>query len=59
MEERGDTIPDYYMTFHDKYLKQNEYAKRFFSNYDLANNEALIEAAQLFRYPSPIKPGKA
>jgi predicted aldo/keto reductase-like oxidoreductase len=53
MEERGDTIPDYYLTFHDKYLKQNEYAKDFFSQYDIKNSEALIEAAQLFVLSNP------
>lgn len=53
MEERGDTIPDYYITFHDKYLRQNEYAKEFFSNYDFKGSDALIEAAQLFVLSNP------
>ncbi|KPK84811.1 MAG: hypothetical protein AMS27_08980 [Bacteroides sp. SM23_62_1] len=53
MEERGDTIPDYYKTFHDKYLRQNEYAKDFFSNYHYKSSEELIEAAQLFVLSNP------
>lgn len=53
MEERGDTIPDYYQTFHEKYLKQNDYAKEFFGDADLKSSEALIEAAQLFVLSNP------
>jgi predicted aldo/keto reductase-like oxidoreductase len=48
MEEKGDTIPEYYSIFHDKYLKQNEYAKEYFSKYDIKDNEELAKAAQLF-----------
>jgi len=48
MEEKGDTIPEYYSVFHDKYLKQNEYAKEYFSKYDIKNNDELAKAAQLF-----------
>ena len=48
MEEKGDTIPEYYAVFHDKYLKQNEYAKEYFSTYDIKNNDELSKAAQLF-----------
>lgn len=53
MEEQGDTIPDYYLTFHDKYLKQNNYAKEFFSTYDLKSNDSLADAAQLFVLSNP------
>jgi predicted aldo/keto reductase-like oxidoreductase len=53
MEEKGDTIPEYYSVFHDKYLKQNEYAKEYFSKYDIKNNEELIKAAQLFVLSNP------
>lgn len=47
-EEKGDTVPEYYVTFHDKYLKQNEYAKEYFSKYDIHDNDELSKAAQLF-----------
>jgi len=53
MEEKGDTIPEYYSIFHDKYLKQNEYAKEFFKNYDAKNSEELTIAAQLFVLSNP------
>jgi predicted aldo/keto reductase-like oxidoreductase len=53
MEERGDTIPEYYAIFHDKYLKQNEYAKEYFKKYDIKSNEELTIAAQLFVLSNP------
>ena len=53
MEEKGDTIPEYYTVFHDKYLKQNEYAKEYFKNYDTKNSEELTIAAQLFVLSNP------
>lgn len=48
MEEKGDTIPEYYSVFHDKYLKQNEYAKEYFSRYEVKSNDELARAAQIF-----------
>jgi len=53
MEEKGDTIPEYYSIFHDKYLKQNEYAKEYFKKYNATNSEELIRAAQLFVLSNP------
>jgi predicted aldo/keto reductase-like oxidoreductase len=53
MEEKGDTIPEYYTIFHDKYLKQNEYAKEYFKKYDTKNSEELTIAAQLFVLSNP------
>jgi predicted aldo/keto reductase-like oxidoreductase len=53
IEEKGDTVPEYYSVFHDKYLKQNEYAKEYFSKYDTKDNEELIKAAQLFVLSNP------
>jgi predicted aldo/keto reductase-like oxidoreductase len=53
IEEKGDTVPDYYTVFHDKYLKQNEYAKEFFKKYNANNSEELTRAAQLFVLSNP------
>ncbi len=53
MEEKGDTIPEYYTVFHDKYLKQNEYAKEYFKKYAAKNSEELTIAAQLFVLSNP------
>lgn len=53
MEEKGDTIPEYYSIFHDKYLKQNEYAKEYFRKYDIKDNDELSKAAQLFVLSNP------
>ncbi len=53
MEEKGDTVPEYYSIFHDKYLKQNEYAKEYFKKYNAASSEELIRAAQLFVLSNP------
>lgn len=53
MEEKGDTVPEYYSIFHDKYLKQNEYAKEFFKKYDTLSSEELVRAAQLFVLSNP------
>jgi predicted aldo/keto reductase-like oxidoreductase len=52
-EEKGDTVPEYYVTFHDKYLKQNEYAKDYFRKYDVRDNDELSKAAQLFVLSNP------
>jgi predicted aldo/keto reductase-like oxidoreductase len=53
MEEKGDTVPEYYSIFHDKYLKQNEYAKEYFKKYDASGSEELARAAQLFVLSNP------
>jgi len=53
IEEKGDTVPEYYSVFHDKYLKQNEYAKEYFKSYNATGSEELTMAAQLFVLSNP------
>jgi ferredoxin len=53
MEEKGDTVPEYYSVFHDKYLKQNEYAKEYFKSYNAGSSDELARAAQLFVLSNP------